>query len=90
MKNFFRWLAGWLIRRKGYHVQVFLIPERLMAAARIAVAEAERVAAGVGEADMGLFKRQQAMQMLSNIVPSATEHDCANAIQVAIELVRRA
>lgn len=77
-----------VIQRKGYHAQVMYIEDRLLAAARFAVAEAERVGANVREG--GLFKRQQAMQMLSNIVPDALEHDCANAIQVAIELVKRA
>lgn len=77
-----------IIQRKGYHAQVMYIEDRLLAAARFAVAEAERVGANVREG--GLFKRQQAMQMLSNICPQASEHDCANAIQVAIELVKRA
>lgn len=77
------------IRKQGYHARIVYIEDRLMAAARIAIAEAERVGASIGGTDLGLFKRQQAMQMLSNIVPGATEHDCANAVQMAIEQVRR-
>ena len=87
LRIFLQWFANAVIRRKGYHAQVMYVEDRLLAAARFAVAEAERVGSNVSEG--GLFKRQQAMQMLSNICPKALEHDCANAIQVAIELVRR-
>jgi hypothetical protein len=76
-----------LVQRKGYHCQLVYVEERLLAAAKFAVAEAERVGAHVNEG--GLFKQQTAMRMLSNIVPEAPEHDRALAVEIAIEIIRR-
>lgn len=79
-------LGIWLVRKSGYHVQLICVHPNLFAAARIAVAEAERV--GAGADDRGTFKRQAALQVLSNILPGTPEHDCVNAIQVVIEHLR--
>ena len=76
-----------LVQRKGYHCQLVYVEERLLAAAKFAIAEAERVGAHVQEG--GLFKQQTAMRMLSNICPQASEHDRALAIEIAIEVIRR-
>lgn len=81
-------LGTWLIRKSGYHVQVMAIDKMLFAAAKVAVAEAERVAAG--QKDAGAFKRQQALVVLSNVMPHVPEHDCINAIQVVLEHLRHA
>lgn len=76
-----------LLESSGMEVYTIAVDQKLLAAARIAIAEAERV--GQGRRDAGLFKRQQAMQMLSNIMPNVPEHDCANAIQVALDIAKR-
>lgn len=74
------------IQKDGYHVQIFYIDQKLLAAAQLAVAEAERVGQSIHEG--GLWKRQCADQVLANIMPKASEHDRMNAIQVAIEVIR--
>lgn len=90
MTKFRRWLESKtyaLAQRKGYHCQLVYVEERLLASAKFAIAEAERVGAHVSEG--GLWKREQAMRMLSNICPEASEHDRATAIQIALEVIRR-
>lgn len=86
MKIFLR-LGVWLIKHSGYHVHMIAVDEKLLACAKIAVAEAER-AAGAAK-DAGLYKRQQAMRVLSNLMPQVGEHDCANAIQVVLDQLKR-
>jgi hypothetical protein len=86
-----KWLyskAYALVQRKGYHCQLVYVEERLLAAAKFAIAEAERV--GLAARKSGFAKHQDADRMLTNICPEASEHDRATAIQIAIELVRRA
>lgn len=83
-----KWLyskAYSLVQRKGYHCQLVYVEERLLAAARFAIAESERVGQAAGKS--GEAKRQDALRMLSNICPEAAEHDRALAIEIAIELV---
>lgn len=77
------------LQRKGYHCQIVYVEERLLAAAKFAIAESERAGTFHSGAS-GLWKREQAMRMLTNIVPQASEHDRALAVEVAIEIIRNA
>lgn len=83
------WISGKIhasLQKKGYHLQLVYVEERLLAAAKFAIAEAERVGAAAGKS--GIAKQQDADRMLSNICPAATAHDRATAIQVAMEVIR--
>lgn len=80
-------LGVWLLRRSGYQFHAFAIKPELLAAARVAIAEVERVA-GV-EPDSSQRKRQQALLMLKNAIPELPEHDAMNALQVALDVMKR-
>lgn len=87
LKTLMRKAGRGLLLQAGMETYTIAIDAKLLAAAKIAIAEAERV--GQGRRDAGLFKREQAMRMLSNMMPAVPEHDCANAVQVALDIVKR-
>lgn len=90
MKKFMIKVGSALIRHAGYRVHMLAVDERLMACARLAIAECERVALQMGGQDLGQWKRQEASRMLSQMMPTVREHDRINAIQMAIEEIRGA